>query len=99
MRPRPAKGVGARSLKIESIFIHARVIANGGAVSFQRFWMDPLTMANIAYGSLADKPSPAKIDLCPLWSESGQTRVRLDCPLSAKSEHCICGSKTKETAN
>jgi hypothetical protein len=28
--------------------------------------------ANVRYGSLADKPSPAKIHLCPLWSESGQ---------------------------
>jgi hypothetical protein len=26
----------------------------------------------VAYGSLADKPSPAKIHLCPLLSESGQ---------------------------
>src|SRR5450759_3004276 len=38
---------------------------------------------NVAVGSFADKPSPAKIDGCPLLSESGQTRVRLDCPLSA----------------
>src|SRR5450755_2914709 len=33
--------------------------------------------------SLADKPSGAKIHLCPLWSKSRQKRVRLDCPLSA----------------
>src|SRR5450830_2083148 len=37
-------------------------------------------------GSLADKPSRAKIHLCPLWSNSGQTWARLDCPLSAKSD-------------
>src|ERR1017187_6431669 len=39
----------------------------------------------VAYGSLADKPSGTEIHRCPLWSKSGQTRVRLDCPLSAKS--------------
>src|ERR1035437_10624621 len=40
--------------------------------------------------SKADKPSRAKIDLCPLWSNSGQTQRRLDCPLSAISRlmHC-----------
>src|SRR5476651_1217661 len=37
-------------------------------------------------GSKADNPSPAKIDLCPLWSKSGQTRSRLDCPLSANRD-------------
>ena len=26
--------------------------------------------------------------ICLLWSKSGQTRVRLDCPLSAKRRHC-----------
>jgi hypothetical protein len=30
----------------------------------------------------------AKIHLCPLLSKSGQTRVRSDCPLSAKSGVC-----------
>src|SRR5450759_4999985 len=34
---------------------------------------------------LTDKPSRAKIHFCPLWSKSGQTRVRLECPLSAIS--------------
>jgi hypothetical protein len=29
----------------------------------------------------------AKIHLCLLWSNSGQTAVRLDCPLSANSGH------------
>jgi hypothetical protein len=38
------------------------------------------------YRSKADKPSRAKIDLCPLWSKSGQTRVRLACPLSANCD-------------
>jgi hypothetical protein len=38
---------------------------------------------NVRFGSKADKPSRAKIQLCPLWSKSGQTRVRLDCPLCA----------------
>src|SRR5450631_1775490 len=33
--------------------------------------------------SKADKPPPIEIDLCPLWSNSGQTRVRLDHPLNA----------------
>src|ERR1019366_4659180 len=39
--------------------------------------------AIVAHGSLADKPSRAKIHLCPLWSKSGQTRVRRNCPLRA----------------
>jgi IS30 family transposase len=33
------------------------------------------------YRSKADKPARAKIHLCPLLSKSGQTRVRLECPL------------------
>jgi hypothetical protein len=33
----------------------------------------------------ADKLSQAKIQLCLLWSKSGQTRARLECPLSAIS--------------
>jgi hypothetical protein len=45
----------------------------------------PQCTANVAVGSLADKPSRAKINFCPLLSESGQTRARLNCPLSAKS--------------
>src|ERR1035438_1241044 len=36
-------------------------------------------------GSLADKLSQAKIQLCPLLSASGQTRAQLDCPLYARS--------------
>jgi hypothetical protein len=36
---------------------------------------------NVRYGSLADKPSRAKIHLCPLLSESGQTRTPLTCGL------------------
>jgi hypothetical protein len=36
-------------------------------------------------GSKVDKPSRAKIHLCPLWSNSGQTQRRLDCPLCAIS--------------
>src|SRR5665648_749081 len=39
--------------------------------------------------SLADKPSRPKIHLCPLWSNSGQTRARLQCPLSVESR---CGA-------
>src|ERR1019366_40420 len=39
------------------------------------------------FGSLADKPSRSKIHFCPLWSKSGQTWARLDCPLSANSGH------------
>src|SRR5450759_2540159 len=35
--------------------------------------------------SKADKPLRAKIQLCPLLSNSGQTRAQLDCPLSANS--------------
>ena len=42
---------------------------------------------NVRFGSLADKSSPAQIQLCPLLSKSGQTRVLSDCPLSAKSRH------------
>jgi len=41
--------------------------------------------ANVRFGSLADKPSRAKIQLCPLWSNSGQTRALLQCPLCATS--------------
>jgi hypothetical protein len=40
---------------------------------------------NVRFGLKADKPSRAKIKLCPLWSNSGQTAVRLECPLSAIS--------------
>src|ERR1035437_5568633 len=49
-------------------------------------------------GSKANKPSRAEIFLCPLWSKSGQTRVRLDCPLSAKSGlmHCNMISAKKK---
>jgi hypothetical protein len=32
----------------------------------------PIPLCNVAYGSKADKPSRAKIQLCPLWSKSGQ---------------------------
>jgi hypothetical protein len=42
---------------------------------------------DVRSGSLADKPSRAKIQICPLWSKSGQTGVQLDCPLSAKLRH------------
>jgi len=41
---------------------------------------------NVRSGSLADKPSRAKIQFCPLWSKSGQTRVRLDCPFCARAD-------------
>src|SRR5664280_3324633 len=50
------------------------------------------------FGSLADKPSRAKIEFCPLWSKSGQTRLRFECPLSAKSRlmHCnMIGTKAR----
>src|SRR5450631_3050450 len=43
---------------------------------------------NVRSGSLADKPSRAKIQFCLLWSKSGQTRVRLDCPLCAIRDRC-----------
>jgi hypothetical protein len=52
----------------------------------------PQRTANVAVGSKADNPSPAKIDLCPLWSKSGQTRAQLDCPLSAISELLRCNT-------
>ena len=45
-----------------------------------------LTGADVRFGSKADKPSRAKIHLCPLWSNSGQTLVRLLCPLSAQKQ-------------
>src|ERR1039457_6958183 len=49
-----------------------------------------IPLCNVAYGSSTDKPLRAEIHLCLLWSKSGQTRVRLDCPLSAISRlmHC-----------
>jgi hypothetical protein len=50
-----------------------------------------ILLCNVAYGSLADKPSRAKIRICPLWSESGQARAQLDCPLSANSRHRTLG--------
>jgi hypothetical protein len=34
------------------------------------------------------RTSRAKIHLCPLLSKSGQTLVRLHCPLCANSGHC-----------
>ena len=37
------------------------------------------------------RPSNRKADLCPLWSNSGQTRAWLECPLSAKSRHRTVG--------
>jgi hypothetical protein len=42
---------------------------------------------HVRFGSLADKPSRAKTHHCPLLSESGQTRARLNCPLSANTGH------------
>jgi hypothetical protein len=33
--------------------------------------------ADVRFGSKADKPSRAKTNFCPLWSNSGQSRVRL----------------------
>jgi hypothetical protein len=32
---------------------------------------------NVRFGSLADKPPKAKMQLCPLWSNSAHSRVRL----------------------
>jgi hypothetical protein len=49
------------------------------------------------FGSKADNPSAAKIDRCPLWSKSGQARVRLDCPLCANRRHR--GSERAVVAN
>jgi len=40
---------------------------------------------NVAVGSKADKPSGAKIHLCPLWSKSDQILRRSEMTLSAKS--------------
>jgi hypothetical protein len=42
---------------------------------------------DVRFGSKADKPSRAKINVCSLWSKSGQNRAQLVCPLSAKSRH------------
>jgi hypothetical protein len=50
-----------------------------------RRWVTGVGAPNVRSGSLADKPSRAKIEFCPLWSKSGQIRARLDCPLSATS--------------
>jgi hypothetical protein len=60
-----------------------------------------IPLCNVRYGSLADKPSRAKIQLCLLWSKSGQTRAWLDCQLSAKSRLMRCniiGAKRKTTS-
>jgi hypothetical protein len=43
-------------------------------------------------GHLRTNRPQTKIQLCPLLSESGHSRVRLICPLSAKSrrtDHCV----------
>jgi hypothetical protein len=46
---------------------------------------------NVADGSLADKPSRAKINLCPLLSESGQNvaapRMSAKCHLRPSLQH------------
>src|ERR1039458_7989674 len=39
--------------------------------------------AQVCFGSKADKPSRAKIHLCPLWSKCGQTRKRSNLPLAS----------------
>src|SRR5450755_3557580 len=40
----------------------------------------------------ADNPYPAKVDPCPLWSKSGQTRAQLDCPLCANRARCTAAN-------
>jgi hypothetical protein len=40
-------------------------------------------MTDVRFGSLADKPPMAKIHLLSLWSNSAQTRARLNCSLCA----------------
>ena len=42
-------------------------------------------MVNVRFGSLADKPSRAKIHRCPLLSESGQNLRRTELTLCAIS--------------
>jgi hypothetical protein len=44
---------------------------------------------DVRFGSLADEPSRAKIQQCPLLSESGHSQLRSDCPLSANSGHQV----------
>ena len=61
-----------------------------GAATFPSL-KEPL--CNVRFGSLTYKSSHAKIHLCPLWSNSGRTRVRLNCPLSAISGHRTPGLK------
>ena len=75
---------------------------------WSRPWLDqtqPETPAyyfgrDVRFGSKADKPFQAKVDRCRLCSKSGQTRVRLECPLSANSGRRFAGRKPDElTAN
>jgi len=40
-------------------------------------------------GSFATEASGPRANLCPLWSNSGQTHLRLECPLSAKSGRSV----------
>jgi hypothetical protein len=47
---------------------------------------------HVRCGSKADKPSQAKIQECPLWSESGQKRARPECPLSANRDQRTAAS-------
>src|ERR1017187_6253237 len=53
---------------------------------------------HVRIGSFAAKPSPVKIDLCLVWSKSGQTRAQLHCPLCANRRHRTLSFATKEAA-
>jgi hypothetical protein len=44
---------------------------------------------DVAYGSLADKLSRAKIGFCPLWSKSGQILRRSEKPRCAIKNNTI----------
>jgi len=77
--------VGWRGLPPELVCPHRNANEADAGVNAQAAMRELLI--NVRFGSLADKPAPAKIHPCPLWSKSGQTRAQLDCPLCAKSGH------------
>jgi hypothetical protein len=68
---------------------HARVIKDAAG----QLQCSSQAPSNVCFGSKADKPSRAKIHRCPLLSESGQTRVRSDCPLCANTGLMHCSKR------
>jgi hypothetical protein len=104
MCPRPQAGsrqVMVRRGPLEEIACSTRArVAQGGVGKSSRLVFPSVRWAITACdGQKRTNHRGPKNDLCPLWSNSGQTRVRLDCPLSAnrvtshrKNSEPACGS-------